>query len=87
MLENKVVWKHDFYGEWAPGNPHSLRSATFSVGVFQWLPKLNGQGIRKSEVKCRIKGYTNKPEDVFAKAREICKELDEGKMAQKTYRV
>ena len=76
MLENKKPYEHDFYGACAPGNIENFGNNTFSVGIFQWWPKANGKGLKRSPVKYRVKGYVADAEKVYNRAREICKELD-----------
>ena len=52
------------------------RFSTFSVGIFQWLPKSNGRGLKKSKT-IRILGYTAEPAKVYEKAAELCRRLNE----------
>jgi hypothetical protein len=52
--------------------------STFSVGIFQWLPKTNGKGCRKSAVKVRIRGSVKDFGAVYTKAAEIVAALDAG---------
>jgi hypothetical protein len=44
---------------------------TLSVGVFQWLPKARGKGLKKSK-SIRVAGYMAEPERVYDKAQELC---------------
>jgi len=48
---------------------------TFSVGVFQWLPKASGRGVKKSP-SIRVKGYAVEYKLVHHKAQELCKRLN-----------
>lgn len=50
--------------------------STFSVGVFQWLTKASGKGLKKSKAISRVLGYTAEPERVFQKAVELCARLN-----------
>jgi hypothetical protein len=54
---------------------------TFSVGCFEIIPKKSGNGTKKSKVKVRVVGSISNTEAVYAKAREICDELDAGTYA------
>ena len=54
---------------------------TFSVGVFEWVPRGSGKGTKRSKAKVRVKGPTRTPEMVYAKAREIADSLDAGTYA------
>ena len=81
MLENKMLWKHDFDGECVPTGASAWR--TFSVGVFQWVPTAGGQGLKRSPVKYRIRGDASNPEPTFARAREVCRMMDDGWVPRK----
>ena len=76
----KEAYKHDFSGSLAPdiNGTTKFRVDTFSVGCFQWLPKKNGKGLKKSAVKFRVRGYVRDAEDVYSAAEKICRELDAG---------
>ena len=78
----KKEFVHDFFGnedpKLEPQEPEIYGGfKTFSVGIFQWLLKASGKGLKKSKVKYRVKGYTSNPEPVYKRAREICDEFDE----------
>ncbi len=74
--------KHDVYGDCAPdgrlSKEYRAHWETFSLGVFQWVAKSSGKGLKKGNVKVRVKGLTADPDPVFAKAREIAADLDAG---------
>lgn len=71
--------KHSFDGAFAPGaTAAAFIQDTFSVGVFEWLPKASGKGCKRGSVKLRIKGAFCAPEYVYAKAREVAAQLDAG---------
>lgn len=67
--------KHGYSGSWAGGN---LRCETFSYGVFEWLPKSSGKGLKKSAVKVRVSGPVSLEAAVEAKAKKIAALLDAG---------
>lgn len=76
--------KHEYSGAWAPprdGSRFFSQSNTFSLGIFQWVAKDSGKGLRKTAVKVRVSGPTHTPETVYAKADEIVKALDAGTYA------
>ncbi|HEV8292042.1 MAG TPA: DUF4304 domain-containing protein [Tepidisphaeraceae bacterium] len=52
------------------------RFDTFSVGIFQWLPKASGKGMKMSKGIARVLGYTAEPERVYEKAVQICARLN-----------
>ena len=72
-----VAGKHGFAGSYEPGRSQ-YRHATFSVGVFEWLPKTSGRGLKKGKVKVRIKGHTTNPKVVYDEARRCRDILDAG---------
>jgi hypothetical protein len=75
----KKVYKHDYSGSCAPEKDTiSAWNTTFSVGIFQWLPKSSGKGLKKSAVKFRIKGDSSDTEKVYKKAKEICRIMNGG---------
>lgn len=70
---------HDYSGEYIPGNSRPYGNCnTFSVGIFQWLKKSSGKGLKKSAVKFRVKGYSHKPDQVFRVAVRYCMMFDQG---------
>lgn len=48
---------------------------TFSVGVFQWLPKASAKGLKKSKT-IRVKGYVADPGRVYEMAEQLCQRLN-----------
>ena len=78
MSDRKDLYRYDYSGSCAPGEGEHITGGqhTFSVGIFQWIPKSSGVGLKKSAVVTRIKGYTSNPEDVYKRAEEACDRLD-----------
>lgn len=76
----KKEYKHDYSGSCAPGNTSNFGNTIFSVGIFQWLPKSSGKGLKKSAVKFRIKGNVNNAESVYSQAKIICDKMNNGFM-------
>jgi hypothetical protein len=76
----KEAFRHSFGGLYTPDKAELIqyRPETFSVGIFQWIPKANGKGLKKSAVKFRVKGSSKHPERVYEKAYEMCEFLDNG---------
>ena len=71
--------KHDFDGSCAPfGREAFFGQKTFSVGIFQWLRKSSGKGLKRGPVKVRVSGYVSDADKVYARARLIVGELDRG---------
>lgn len=77
-MSRKEEFKHDFSGNCAPDpNGVAYPQASFSVGIFQWLLKISGKGLKKSAVKYRVRGSISNYQLVYKRAEEICNELDE----------
>ena len=72
------VYKHDYSGSCAPGQEVASWQKTFSVGIFQWLPKSSGKRLKKSAVKFRITGSISNPDAVYRQAQRICDAMDNG---------
>jgi len=63
----------DFDGSCRPGS--GLMSCnTFSVGIFQWVAKSNKNGIKRSAVVKRIRGFTSNPQKVYSEAKNYINE-------------
>ncbi|KAB2839531.1 hypothetical protein F9K50_07390 [bacterium] len=79
MTQNKKPYEWDFSGACAPSSgwpyPHQ---ETFSLGIFQWIPRKDGKGVKKGKVVKRIKGVTSKPQEAFDKAtQEVARRNEE----------
>jgi hypothetical protein len=75
--DRKREGKYDYDGACKPGGTQTLGSQeTFSVGVFKWLPKAGGKGLKRSPVIYRVKGRMSQPEKVYDRAEELCDWLD-----------
>lgn len=60
--------KHSFDGACAPdGREGKWRFETFSVGIFQWVAKSGGNGVKRGPVKVRVKGLTDTTPKRFSK--------------------
>ena len=73
-----AVGEHSYSGSCAPGQSKFSRFQTFSVGVFEWLPKASGKGLKKSKVKVRISGSSSQPDIVYREAERVAYALDKG---------
>ena len=69
--------KHGFSGACVPGSGWPGQH-TFSVGVYEWVPKASGKGCKKSAVKVRVSGPIDDYDRVYAKAAEITAAIDAG---------
>lgn len=75
-----VGW-YDFDGEAAPvrlrERGRHLQSS-FSVGVFQWVHKAGGRGVKRGPVLVRVHGLVDQEREVYRLAAQICFQLDAG---------
>ena len=69
-------YQFDFDGSCKPGGRAAWNSITFSVGIFQWVPKSGGKGLKRGKVIRRIRGYSSNPESVYVEAKRLCAELN-----------
>ena len=73
----KGLYKHDYSGSCSPGSiANHISQHTFSVGIFQWIPRASLSGLKKSAVKYRIRGNVSNPQEVYDKAEKKCDEFD-----------
>lgn len=72
--------QHDFDGQCNPsgGNEYSSSQNTFSVGIFEYVTKKNGLGLKRGPVKVRVRGPVGALWRVHAMAKRIRDELDRG---------
>jgi hypothetical protein len=42
--------------------------ATVSVGIFQWVPRARGKGLKRGKVVKRIRGYRDHEQTIYAEA-------------------
>ena len=84
MSEPKA-YEYSFSGQCAPkGNDEVSRhssglNTTFSLGVFQWLPKSKGKGLKKGKGVKRFRGLCSDYGIVKAKAQAYCDEMNKEK--------
>ena len=74
MIDYSQEGKHDYDGACA-GNTNM---ATFSVGIFQYVRKSSGKSLKRGPVKYRVKGPSHMADHVYARAKHVCKLLDNG---------
>ena len=71
-MSNAHPYLWDFDRSLCADNPLFL---TFSVGIYQWLPKASGRGLKKSKT-IRVNGYVVEPELVYRRAQQLCDQLN-----------
>jgi len=82
MKNRKELNMHDFSGSCSPGSIMAPQK-TFSVGIFKWVSKANGKGLKKSAVIHRVRGYVSDPEEVYKVAGNLCDYFDNGGVKKK----
>jgi hypothetical protein len=70
FVKNPKAGDWDYDGGYIPGTAHIGRYETFSIGVFRWVSKKSGKGIKRSPVIKRFHGFTSNPELVYRNAKE-----------------
>lgn len=76
----KELGKHDFAGSCF----ETTACNTVSVGCFQWVARGRDHrnlGPKRGTVKVRVSGPSHLREQIVAKAKEICAQLDAGTYA------
>jgi hypothetical protein len=83
--DRKQEGKHDWSVDCDPEKNilGSYRYGTFSVGIFQWINAKSYKGLKKSQVKYRIKGETSYPDTVYRRAEKVCDWMDIGEWSHK----
>lgn len=66
---NPQPYDLDFSGSCLPDSRLGAIRNTFSVGIFQWVPKSYERGLKKTAVIKRIRGSSSEPEKVYEAAR------------------
>jgi hypothetical protein len=76
MKKDPKPYEWDYDGACKPDGTrgwHGMES--FSVGVFQWLPKASGKGVKRGKVVKRISGSVNDPAAVYRRAEAFIAEM------------
>ena len=85
MRNRKELNQHDFSGSYSPGGIIIASQRTFSVGIFKWIAKANGKGLKKSAVIHRVRGYVSDPDEVYTVAGNLCDYFDDGGVKKKRF--
>ena len=64
----KPVGTWDYFGACVPEVDQRYSTATFSLGIFQWLPKSRGKETKRGKVMLRISGKVSERDSVIGKA-------------------
>lgn len=73
--KNPQLYDLDYDGHCCPSeHGDDTYCQTFSVGIFQWISKTSGNGMKRSRVLKRIHGETSLSSDVYKRAREWIEE-------------
>jgi hypothetical protein len=77
MSDSPRPFEWDFYGDCAPDESRpGVGWKTFTLGIFQWLPKASGKGLKRGKVIFRVKGTRDNPALAYSQARAFCAELN-----------
>jgi len=69
----------DYWGKLDPSHWISrIYWQTFSVGVFQWIAKSNGKGVKRGKSIKRFSGFVADPECVYRQVRAFIEEQEKG---------
>ena len=72
----KDAFCYDYAGGYDPATNRLFTSHTFSVGIFQWIPRSSGKGLKRGKVIKRITGLTSNPEAVYAAAEAFIRSIE-----------
>lgn len=67
----------DFDGFTLDAIKSDVSCVTFSLGIFQWLPRKRGNGVKRGRVVRRVRGYTSHAEKVFDTANAYVDKMNE----------
>ena len=71
----KQPYQWDFDGAYIPdAGPAWVGQVTFSIGIFQWVPRSSRKGLKRGKVQFRVKGLVSDPQAAILKADRICAE-------------
>ena len=77
--DRKKEMGYDWSGSCAPARLGAYTNwVTFSVGIFKWVAKSSGKGLKRSAVVYRIKVCTKDEERIYSRAEYVCDEMDMG---------
>ena len=80
MTDSPRPFEWAFDGAGAPREEWTGRGyKTFSLGIFQWVPKASGKGLKRGKVIRRVYGTRDNPARAYGRARAICNALNEGR--------
>lgn len=86
--ETPTPGTHGWSAACDPDRPGGCPFDTFSVGVFEWLPKASGAGVKRGPVKVRVKALSSARDAAYRIAERTAHELDAGTyQGPKTLRV
>ena len=57
-------------------------SDTVSLGIFQWVYRADGHGLKKSKAVYRVRGPAHRWEEINARARKLCDEFNAGRFGE-----
>jgi hypothetical protein len=79
VSDERIAGRHGFGN--IPRGPEPGRE-TFSVGVFEWLPTVDGKSVKRGKIKVRVIGRRDTKTGTVAFAcDEVARKLDAGTYA------
>lgn len=72
----------DWYGSGDPAHNPRNRFSSFTLGIFQWLPKKSGQGTKRGKAVMRVSGYVARPQSAYREAQVWIDKLEAKTLAQ-----
>lgn len=73
-IKEPKIGDWDYDGVCNPEGRANFNNKTFSVGVFQWVEKTSGKGMKRSPVLHRVKGQCSEADEVYKKAEQYIKQ-------------
>ena len=67
-----IAGEYDFVPMMPKGGAGYMLSNSLSVGIFQWIYKADGHGLKKSKSVYRVRGPANRWQEINERARFLC---------------
>lgn len=67
-----IAGEYDFVPIVAKGGIGDMLTNTLSTGIFQWVYRADGHGLKKSKAVYRVKGPAHRWQEINERARCLC---------------
>jgi hypothetical protein len=74
---NPQLNQYDFDGACAPHTGLTANWESFTLGIFQWVAKSGGKGLKRSKIIQKVKGQSKDPGPAYEKARKLVATLNQ----------